>query len=68
MSKLDGYMKFRLIFHSFILLFISAVIWAYSIKGFQISYIIIGTVIALDSIYGLFKLYREVKSQNKTVS
>ncbi|QHE51564.1 hypothetical protein [Pontibacillus sp. HMF3514] len=68
MNKLDGYTKFQLFFHVFIFLFALGVIWAYALKGFQIFYMLIGTGIALNSLYNLLKLYRNVQSHKKTLS
>ncbi|SFM27503.1 hypothetical protein [Salibacterium qingdaonense] len=65
MNKSDGYTKFQVGFHIFIVLIALGIIASYALNDFQVSYVIIGSVIAIGSIYQLYKLIKNTKSVNE---
>ncbi|WP_042221064.1 hypothetical protein [Oceanobacillus manasiensis] len=58
MSKSDGYRKFQIGFHLIIALIAAAIVYSYAVNGFQLAYVIIGSVIGISSIYQLITLLR----------
>ncbi|MFD1173117.1 hypothetical protein [Oceanobacillus picturae] len=56
MNKSEGYRKFQIGFHLIIALIASVIVYAYAVNDFQAAYVIIGSVIAISSIYQLVLL------------
>ncbi|WP_208588889.1 hypothetical protein [Gracilibacillus suaedae] len=67
MNKLDRYTKFQFAFHILILLIASGIIFSYAMNQFQVAYVIIGSVIAISSIYRLYQLVLKTKANNEEI-
>lgn len=67
MNKSEGYRIFQIGFHLIIALIASVIVYAYAVNDFQAAYVIIGSVIAISSIYQLVILIgRNNKTKNHT--
>ncbi|CDO04696.1 ligand-binding protein SH3 [Oceanobacillus picturae] len=65
MNKSEGYRKFQIGFHLIIALIASVIVYAYAVNDFQAAYVIIGSVIAISSIYQLVLLLSQKNNQTK---
>ncbi|WP_087973428.1 hypothetical protein [Oceanobacillus rekensis] len=68
MDKFDGYTKFQIGFHIFIVLFALGIIYSYARNEFQIFFVTIGSVIAIASIYQLYRLIKNPKFINENTN
>lgn len=67
-NTLDGYSKFQIGFHIFIVIIACGIIISYILNNFQVGYMIIGSLIAVNSIYQLYKLAKTIKSTNENAN
>ncbi|MGP4039829.1 hypothetical protein ACTWP4_07995 [Gracilibacillus sp. D59] len=67
MNKSDGYTKFQIGFHIFIILIALCIVFAYAMN-FQVGYVIVGGLIAISSYYRLFKLLKNTKHTGENIS
>lgn len=65
MNKSEGYRKFQIGFHLIIALIASVIVYAYAVNDFQAAYVIIGSVIAISSIYQLVLLLSQKNNKTK---
>ena len=64
MNKSEGYRKFQIGFY-LIALITSVIVYAYAVNDFQAAYVIIGSVIAISSIFQLVLLLSQKNNQTK---
>lgn len=62
---MNKFTKFQIGFHIFIILVAIGIVYSYVRNDFQVAYVIIGSVIAINSAIKLYKLFKNAKFINE---
>jgi len=60
---MNTYTKFQISFHSFIAIFTILIAIAYMFNGFEIAYVALASILAINSLSNLFKLTRKTNTE-----